>query len=128
MTNIQIKTDCGNSPRKIFLAKLNTAFAKGDTSILAEILPSDITLEIIGLTKVQGKENVMFELLKGPFWKTKILRIDTIITHGRDASVNGQIVLQDDSMYSFCDIYSFKGASGTIIKDLVRFIIKSKTY
>ena len=127
MAQIEIKPDCGNAPRKIFLADLNAAFAKGDMSYLTDNIPDDITLEIIGISTVHGKENVLSELIKGPYWKLKKLTIDTIITHGREASVNGQIILADNSKFSFCDIYKFKGAGGPIIKEILRYIIKNKS-
>jgi len=127
MAKIEIKADCGNAPRKVFLADLTRAYADGDVSLLEEYIPDDIILEIVGSKKVFGKEHVLNELSKSPLWKLKQLTVDTIITHGRDAAVSGQIKLFDNAQFSFCDVYKFKGAGGTTIKEILRFLVKNKS-
>ena len=37
MTEINIKADCGNSPRKQFLKELNIAFAKGNPDFIIDV-------------------------------------------------------------------------------------------
>jgi hypothetical protein len=124
MTKIKIAPDCGNAPRKIFLADLNKAFARGEVSFLNEHIPDNITFHIVGASEVSGKDEFLSMLTNGPYWKIMELTIDTIITHGRAASVSGEVVCKDGSRHSFCDIYQFKGAGGTTISKLTRFIIK----
>ncbi len=82
MAKILIKPDCGNAPRKTYLAKLNTAFAKGDVSFITSNIPEHILWDIVGQTKIAGKEAFLVEVKKRPLWKVKRLTIDTIITPG----------------------------------------------
>ena len=124
MAKIQIQPDCGNAPRKLFLKDLNIAFANGDSEYLTDIVPEGINWVITGQKNITGKENYLKELKRHKFWKVKRLIIDTIITHGPDAAVSGQITTPDNLKFSFCDIYRFKGAGGTTINSITTFMIK----
>lgn len=123
MAKIEIAPDCGNAPRKVFLAKFYTALANGDAAFLNEHIPQDIVLNIAGRETVTGSVDVASELMEAPHWKPRRVTIDTIITHGREAAVSGEITTPDKTTYLFCDICKFKGASGTSIKELVRFLV-----
>jgi hypothetical protein len=124
MAKVQIQADCGNAPRKLFLKNLNIAFANGDSDYLTDILPESINWIIVGQKNITGREKYLKELKRHKLWKVKELIIHTIITHGPDAGVCGQIVTPDSLKYSFCDIYKFKGAGGTRIKSITTFIIE----
>ncbi|MDR3680645.1 MAG: hypothetical protein P4L41_11830 [Flavipsychrobacter sp.] len=123
---INIEPDCGNSPRKQFLKELYTAFANADVEVINEIIPQDISWIIVGNKKVQGLAHYVTELKRQPSWKVKELTIDTIITHGPEASASGQIITADDKKFSFCDVYKFKRAGGTTISTITTFMIKSE--
>ena len=124
MHKIYIQPDCGNSPRKLFLKDLNTALAKGDTHYLNDKISEAIEWEIVGQSKVISKEKYLISIKEYKLWKAKELVIDTIITHGPDASVSGQIIAKDNSKFAFCDIYRFKGAAGTMINSIRTFLIQ----
>jgi hypothetical protein len=124
MAKIQIQPDCGNAPRKLFLKELNIALAKGDTAFIKDTIPELINWEIVGQKSATGKDDYLKALKEHKLWKVKELIVDTIITHGPDASVSGQIITSDKSMYKFCDIYRFKGAGGTSITSITTFLIK----
>lgn len=127
MAKINIQPDCGNSPRKLFLKDLNVALANGDIEFITKNIQDDITWEIVGHLRLNGKENYLKAIKGHKLWKVKELTIDTIITHGPDASVSGQIIAADNSTFAFCDIYRFKGAGGTIINSIKTFLV-SLTY
>lgn len=125
MIKISIQPDCGNSPRKLFLKDLNVAIANGNSNFFADSISENINWEIAGQLNVTGKENYLKTIIGHKLWKVKELNIDTIITHGADASVSGQIIANDNSKFTFCDIYKFKGAGGTIINSIKTFLIKN---
>ena len=102
------------------------AFANGNIDYITDNLPEQITWLIIGEKIINGKKNFLTELEKHKLWKTKDLIIDTIITHGTDASVAGLATLENNTGFSFCDIYKFKGAGGTGINSITTFIIDLK--
>ena len=51
------------------------------------------------------------------------MRIDSIITHGPDAAVNGVITTERGGAFAFCDIYRFTSASGKKINALTSYVI-----
>jgi len=48
MTKIEIPSDCGNAPRKLFLRDLNIAFAKGDSGFVTANIHTRIAWNIVG--------------------------------------------------------------------------------
>lgn len=105
------------------ITEISTALANGDIEFLAKNIHDNITWEIVGYPLVTGKENY-FKAIKGhKLWKVKELTVDTIITHGPDASVSGQVTAADNSTFAFCDIYRFKGAGGTTINSIKTFLV-----
>nr|WP_294794454.1 hypothetical protein [uncultured Mucilaginibacter sp.] len=124
MAKIIVQPDCGNAPRKLFLKDFNSALANGDIDFITANISEKIDWEIVGQSSVTGKQDYLKALHLHQLWKVKELVIDTIITHGPDASVSGQIIAADKSKFAFCDVYKFKGAGGTIINSIRTFIIK----
>lgn len=124
MAKIQIQSDCGNAPRRLFLKELLTAFAEGNVKHIQDVIPENINWDIVGQKQITGLENYMKALKGHVLWKVKELVVDTIITHGPDASVSGQITTTGKSSYKFCEVYRFKGAGGTTIKSISTFLIK----
>jgi len=124
MAKINIHTDCGNAPRKIFLKNLYIAFANADIDFITQTIPENISWDIVGQKKIHKKNSYIKELKSNKIWKVKELTLDAIITHGSDASVSGNVIATDDSAFSFCDVYRFKSAGGTTIKSITTFSIK----
>jgi|SRR5690606_37105223 len=123
MAKIHMQPDCGNAPRKLFLKDLNVALANGDIDFFTKNIQDNITWEMVGKWQVTGKESYLKSIKEHKLWKVKELTIDTIITHGPDASVSGQIKAADNSVCAFCDIYRFKGTGGTLINSIKTFLI-----
>ena len=124
MAKIKVQPDCGNSPRKLFLKDLNVAFAKGHLNFITDNIPDNILWNIVGQKQISERENYLIELKKASNWKVQELIIETIITHGPDASVSGTIIKSDKKQFAFCDIYRFKGAGGFIINSITSFVIR----
>lgn len=124
MAKINVQPDCGNSPKKQFLKELNIAFATGDLSYVTEHIPDEIEWEIIGKKKLSGKENYLKELKEHKLWKVEELDIESIITHGNEASASGRIITTDQNRFAFCDVYKFKGFGNTKIKSITTFLIQ----
>lgn len=124
MAKIDLQIDCGNAPRKLFLKNFNMAIANGNIEFLEEVVPEGINWVIVGKKKVIGKENYLAEIKKHQLWKVKELVVDTIITHGPDASVCGQILTTGNLKFSFSEVYRFKGAGGSTINCITTFVIR----
>jgi hypothetical protein len=127
MANIQIQPDCGNAPRKLFLKELVIAIAEGNIKQVQEVIPEHISWEIVGKRQITGQQQFFNELKSHALFKAKEVIVDTIITHGYDASVSGQITAADKTTYKFCDVLRFKGASGAVISSITTFLIEIET-
>ena len=126
MVKITVKPDCGNSPRKLFLKDLNIAFAEGDTAFIVENIDDKVIWELVGDENIHGKADFVETLGKVVDNKLEALTISNIITHGKEAAVNGVRKLAQGGEYSFCDVYTFQGAKGNTIKSITSYVIESK--
>jgi hypothetical protein len=124
MAKIQMPRDCGNAPRKLFLMDFNKAFANGDLDFFQELIPDKITWDVVGRQPITDKESFLKTVKSFKLWKVKELIVETIITHGYEASVSGQVTTKDKSTYKFCHIYRFNKASGVTITSLTTFVME----
>lgn len=123
MAKIKVRADCGNAPKSEFLKEFNMAMAQGDTDFISRHLAVDMVWEIMGKQKVTGVGDLLRILPGYPLWKAKELVIDTVITHGKEASASGRFTSRDNREYAYCEIYRFKGFKGTILSSIETFLI-----
>lgn len=123
MTKITVSADCGNAPKKEFLKEINIAFAKGNSGFLIDSVTDYIVWNIIGDKKIEGKEKFSEELEKMKKKKASELRLDRILTHGKEGAVSGIIEMQDGKKYAFSDFYEFSGAKGAKVKSIISYVI-----
>ncbi|WP_339925071.1 nuclear transport factor 2 family protein [uncultured Cyclobacterium sp.] len=124
MTKVTVSTDCGNSPKKAFLKDFNIAFAAGKADYILAHVAKDILWVIYGDKSLQGKRQFSLEINKMKNWAADELILAAIITHGKEASVSGEIKMAGKT-YVFCDVYRFTTASSTIIKEMYSYVIKT---
>lgn len=124
MTKIISSPNCGNSPKMEFLKDFNIAFAKGDVEIIVDSVTDEIIWDIIGDRKIEGKENFTQELEKMKSENVSELRIDQILSHGKEGAANGIIKMQNGKKYAFSDFYKFQGAKGATIKSITSYVIE----
>jgi len=125
MTRINIKPDCGNSPKKAFLRDWNIAFAEGNLELLKNSVSEDIEWNIYGDQKIVGKEAFAKAIHEMANYKADAMTIHHIITHGKEAAVNGEMVMQDSGKtYAFCDVYEFRSAGSTEIRRMHSYVLQ----
>ena len=124
MTQIIIKPDCRNAPKKEFLREFNIAFATGNVHFLRDHLSEDAIWTIHGDQKVIGKEKIVEKIGKMSEQLAEELIIHSIITHGAEAAVNGEIKMKSQN-YAFCDVYRFTSAGSKVLKEISSYVIKS---
>lgn len=124
MVELDIRIDCGNSPRKEFLKEFNSAFAKGDVPAIAKHLAEDVTWDIVGDKRIEGKVAMVGELTSMKNSQVKKMILHTVVTHGREASANGEIHMATGDVYAFCDVYAFAKTTGTQLKSISSYVIK----
>lgn len=121
---LNIKTDCGNAPKKEFIKDLTIAFASYDLDEVMPHLSDQIQWTLVGDETIVGKERFRSELEKMRGNKAVELSIFQIITHGREASIQGEMVMQNKNVFSFADFYEFTSASGKTVKAITSYVIK----
>jgi len=124
MVELEINADCGNSPRREFLKEFNSAFAKGDTSFIEANLTEEVSWHMVGDRTITGKPAFVAELESMKTSPVKKLVLQTVVTHGRDASASGEMHMATGEVYAFCDVYAFAKASGTTLKSITSYVIK----
>ena len=101
--------------------------ANGDVGGLSDQVPDDISWNRVGIVRVAGKLAFVNELRQCPLWKVKSLSVETVITHGADASVSGTVVSPKGKEWKFCNVYRFSGAGGFKLISITSFFILSGT-
>ncbi|WP_276167354.1 nuclear transport factor 2 family protein [Zobellia alginiliquefaciens] len=124
MTKIISSPNCGNSPKMEFIKQFNIAFAKGNVAFLSESVTDDITWNMIGDKKIEGKANFTKAVEEMQFVKASELIIDQILSHGREGAANGIMKMPDGRQYAFSDFYVFQGAKASKIKRMSSYCIE----
>lgn len=122
MTKINIPFDCGNSPKREFIKQFNIAFAKGNEAFIIDHVSDDIIWTMHGDKKIEGKEAFSNEILKMKENVADKMTLHSIITHGKEGSANGEIMM-DSKTYAFCDVYHFTNTTSKIIKKIDSYVI-----
>ena len=123
MPNITVRPDCNNAPKKALLRDFISAFAHADIDGILSPMSDDIVWNLVGDSVIEGKENVraLLEAMQGI--GTSDLVIESIITHGREAAVNGVIRSNSGEAHAFCDVVQFTSTSSMKIKTMTSYSI-----
>ncbi|MFA0960630.1 nuclear transport factor 2 family protein [Roseivirga sp. BDSF3-8] len=111
-----------NSPKKAFLKDFNIAFGEGDIPAIMKGVSEDITWDIHGDRRIEGKEAFGKFLEEMVQHQPSEVHIHHIITHGKEAAVNGEVVMADNKRYAFADIYEFTSAGSQVIKYMSSYV------
>lgn len=123
---VECAEDCGNSPKKKLLKDLAISFAKKDIPFCMDWLTDDVSWELIGEKRIQGKEKVENALCEMSERDVKQLQIHNIITHGNAASLNATFILKDNWRIDFCNVYNFRGfGKNAKIKAIDSYVIQT---
>ncbi|MEH7884231.1 hypothetical protein V7654_07880 [Bacillus sp. JJ1609] len=116
--------DCGNAPKKLQLQELTIAFASLEIDAIKVNISDDIVWEIVGEKPLQGKDSFLRKLKEMAHRQVTEIHISNIITHGSTSSINGKMIMNDESSLGFCDVYTFTGAGKKAkIKEITSYII-----
>lgn len=105
------------------LEDFNHAFARNDFEFLAQHVTDTIKWTALGDFTVEGKEEVRKTLEDMTGENPFELEIDKIITHGKEAAVNGIMKSSDGKQYAFCDVYKFSGFKNPKISEMTSYIV-----
>lgn len=125
MTEIVVEEDCGNAPRKEWLRAFNVAFIEGDIESTLSFVTEDVTWDLVGEARIEGREGMRAWLESMAGKKARRVVLENFITHGRIAAVDGTYEMESGSTFSFCDVYEFTGAkSDSPIRNYKSYVIR----
>ncbi|NDV16025.1 nuclear transport factor 2 family protein [Muricauda sp. TY007] len=120
---LNIKPDCGNAPKRALVKDLTCYFASNEIEKAIGLLDTNITWTLVGDKTISGIKPFRTVLQVMRQNKVQELTIYSIITHGKEAAVNGEMVLEDGSTLGFSDFYEFTSAKGTRVKAIVSYLV-----
>lgn len=115
------------SPKKQFLQELTILFASYQIDKVKTFFADDITWTLVGDQPVHGKEAFAATLNRMAGNKASELTIHSILTDGRDASIHGEMVMEDGKRYGFADFYMFTSAGARKIQSITSYVIALST-
>lgn len=105
------------------LEEINEAFARSDTDFIADHLTDTIRWEIVGDRTIEGKKAFIKALKEMEVDEPMELTTHHIITHGKEAAVNGEMKRADGEAYAFCDVYKFSGFKNPEITEMTSYVV-----
>ena len=126
MTKVICRENCENAPRKGVLRDFNAAFAGNDVEAILDQLADDIEWRMVGNRTFEGRDAVEEALRAMAGERAAVeLRINHIVTHGKEAALDGVITYPDGNQIAFCDVYVFSSHSKSArIKEMISYAIE----
>lgn len=120
---IHLMPNCGNSPKAEIIKNLTIAFAEYNLDEAMSRMDPLVTWTLVGEPPIQGVDEFRAGLVKMKDNSVVELSIHNIITHGKSASVNGEMKMKDGKSYGFADFYEFTSAGGKKVKEIKSYVL-----
>ncbi|WP_058306208.1 nuclear transport factor 2 family protein [Gracilibacillus massiliensis] len=108
--------------------EFNEAFVKGDIEKILASVTDDIVWRMVGNDTIKGIDNLETALQGMDNGNEFELEIEHMITHGKEAAVNGIIHSTnkdgEQRHYSFCDIYKLNKHKEGKIKEIISYVLE----
>ncbi|WP_430591853.1 hypothetical protein [Humidisolicoccus flavus] len=103
--------DCGNAPRRELVRELTTHLAAREASLVTAFLSDDVEWSVNGNTPMRGTDAVEAWISAGPALRE--LRFGAILSHGREASIDGVMVPTSGALLPFSVFFRFTSTAKT---------------
>lgn len=121
MSKLHINPDCGNAPRKNWLARYWRALLKGQSKVIRQSLDDAVEFVFADGNTGVGVDQSLQMILSHPAANARTIWINSMITHGKEAAVHGRIIAKGGETYSFCEIYRFRSAGSSVFQSVTSF-------
>jgi hypothetical protein len=111
MVKINIREDCGNAPKKLFLKDFLVAIVRNDSAFISRNTTDDIRWNRVGDQSIDKKQDILAELQRSRSDEVAELTINTIVTHGYNGAVDGVLKFKNGKTVAFCDVYQFRSST-----------------
>ncbi len=108
---IVAQPNCGNAPRHEITRRLAVALATGDEAELEDLLALTAEWTLLGETTRSGLTAITDYSAQAA--TPTELRVLSIITHGREASIDGETVTADGKVTNFCHVLRYANTTKT---------------
>lgn len=119
---INIKADCGNSPKRESLKDFNVAIVRRDWDFIMNHTHEEIYWRMYGELEIEGKEAFSKTIRKISDDLPREITLYHIITHGKEGTVHGEMSFEDGKKVAFWDVYEFVSAGKNQIKKMYSFV------
>jgi hypothetical protein len=126
MTRIIVSEDCGNSPKNNLILQFTIAIARRDVRSVLDSATEHVRWNIVGSQLVEGKENLAEFLKQAKSSQASLVTIHHIASHGKAGAVDGTRKLKNGETLAFCDVYKFGNTKGTMISEIISYVIPIK--
>ena len=123
---LNVQPKFGNSPKKELLKKLTVHFASYELEAVMEFLAEGVEWHLVGDAPIVGKYKFRAALETMKHNKARELTILNIVTHGKEAAVNGEMHMQDGSVFGFADFYHFASGRAPLVQKIVSYVVEIK--
>lgn len=110
---IDLPSDCGNSPRMVIVGDFTSRWAVGDVAGCEEWLTDDSRWTLVGRREatLESDDAPAPRVLARPLEPERV-EVLSIVTHGRLAACDGYMVREGERI-DFCHMFRFAGATKT---------------
>ncbi|MFC3419604.1 hypothetical protein ACFOLA_08970 [Salinicoccus hispanicus] len=107
-----IPTGCDNAPRKQIVIDFTVALLEQKNEIIKEYAEASVIwYQLKDDRKIENRSSLITTLQDVNKDTINCLEIYHVITHGKSASINGVISLENGTKIDFCDVYVFSNTA-----------------
>lgn len=119
---VDSQLNCGNSPKMAIVEKLSIHFAAYELDEVEAYLDEQVVWTLEGDDSISGRDNFLTALAEMKDNKVLELKLLSIVCHGKDAALRGEMQMADGSIYAFADFYTFSSAAFKKVISIHSFI------
>ncbi|MBO3079929.1 MULTISPECIES: DNA-binding protein [Mammaliicoccus] len=114
---------CDNAPKRRIIRDIVIASLVGDEKYLNEWLTDDLVWKVPGSFELKGRKAFLDEINEH-LQKVSSLEIKSMLTHGKEASTHGTIILNSGEEIHFAEMYEFENhKKDAKVKEITSYII-----
>lgn len=121
---IKVSTDCGNSPKNLFLRDFCLGFAHRDADFVMNRVSDDFVLTLVGDRELRGRQALAGELEFLPLNQVSEVEILHVLSHGKSGAVDGKVTLTNGGQLAFSGIVDFSSIKGDRISRITLYVIR----
>jgi len=126
MLKITASPNCSNSPKMELIKNLTIHFVTYDLDKAMPFLVEDFAWTLVGDCTIYGKAQFRSALEEMSTNKATELSITSVLTHGQEGAVHGEILMEDGHKFGFADFYKFSSVKGDKVKSIVSYVVELK--